>query len=226
MRPRDVRDEHRAADELAEHFRRLGRERARGRRRRGRTAGLATVAAVLSASAVAGATGLFGGTGPEVETTPDLGPGLSRVPADERVAQATVVDPSGGLPWGVRVYTSRRAETCVVTGRVRDGRLGRLSDSRFRPLPAEQPGFCADLAEQGLVATVRVYGADYGERSVLYGIVDRSVVGVALRGPEGTSSVTVASDGTFIAVRKGLSAFAGTTLVADRGSGQTDLRLG
>jgi hypothetical protein len=53
-----------------------------------------------------------------------------------------------------------------------------------------------------------------GGRDVLFGVVDRTVSGLELRSATGqTAPVSVKGDGTFVVVRRGHGAFAGTQLV-------------
>jgi hypothetical protein len=64
---------------------------------------------------------------------------LSRlVPGSSRLVAVRAPDPSGGLPWGIRVFRARSGVTCVQVGRVLDGRIGVIgSDRRFHELPAQ-----------------------------------------------------------------------------------------
>jgi hypothetical protein len=133
-----------------------------GRRRR-RLTGRVLVIAVLSllalaAAAWAAATLLgrgdpvqYGRGGPPLPTV------RYGVPSPD-AAQApllTAPDPRGGLPWGLRVYTTSRGYACAQLGRVYQGRLGLLGidgafggDGLFHEL---RPGVVSLGASCGLV---------------------------------------------------------------------------
>jgi hypothetical protein len=50
-----------------------------------------------------------------------------------RLLPVSVSDPAGGLPWGMRVFSTKRGEGCIQLGRLLDGKLGALgSDNSFR----------------------------------------------------------------------------------------------
>jgi hypothetical protein len=122
---------------------------------RARRVHVAAVAAVLllagSAIGVA-ATGLLDGSpvSPEVAPNPDAGNGVPV--AGERDAGLALLasDPTGGLPWGLRVLHTTRGQMCVQVGRVQGGQLGELGvdsafgdDGRFHPLSGDvlPPGY-------------------------------------------------------------------------------------
>ena len=49
-----------------------------------------------------------------------------------RLLPVSTPDPAGGLPWGMRVLSTKRGEGCVQAGRLLDGKLGALGqDSAF-----------------------------------------------------------------------------------------------
>jgi hypothetical protein len=83
---------------------------------------------------------------------------------------AEAPDPSGGLPWGLRLIQKRPLAACLQVGRVRDGRIGALgqdgsygNDRRFHPIPVTQNFPCdrtdasghlfVDVFEQKVVAS-------------------------------------------------------------------------
>ncbi len=70
---------------------------------------------------------------------PDEGAGVVEGPSP--LPALRMRDPHGGLPWGLRVFSSSRGGSCVQVGRVQGGRLGRVvaeaaGGDRFRPLRA------------------------------------------------------------------------------------------
>ncbi len=110
------------------------------------------VAALLALGGGAGAvaaTGLLQGAPvkPEVAPVATAGNGL---PVGAEKLSILAADPSGGLPWGLRVLHTTRGQTCVQVGRVEGSELGELGldsafgdDGRFHPLPASvlPPGY-------------------------------------------------------------------------------------
>jgi hypothetical protein len=118
------------------------------------------VAAVLllSGGAVAlAATGLLSGSPvkPEVPLNPAAGNGLpvAGAPAQLVLHEA---DPSGGLPWGMRIEHTTRGQLCVQVGRVDGAQLGELGldsafgdDGLFHALPATvlAPGYGGSAAQ-------------------------------------------------------------------------------
>jgi hypothetical protein len=109
-------------------------------------------ALVLSGSAVAlAATGLLSGSPvkPEVAPNAAAGNGLPLSGASAHLA-LLAPDPSGGLPWGMRIEHTTRGQLCLQVGRVDGSQLGVLGldsafggDRRFHALPATvlPPGY-------------------------------------------------------------------------------------
>src|SRR4051812_37754009 len=97
---------------------------ARRWRRRGAPVLVALGSLVVVGGAVAAATGLLA-TGDPVP--PQRGPALV-APAKPKtgftLAGVRAVDPEGGPDWGIGTYDARVGATCVVVGRVQNGRLG------------------------------------------------------------------------------------------------------
>ena len=114
--------------------------------RRGRPALVLAVLLVLASGSAVAASALFG---PPVRAGLVLTGGPKAGPV--ALAPLRVADPAGGLAWGVRVYTPRRAAaagagtlSCVQIGRVLDNRLGVVgedgafgNDGLFHVLPVE-----------------------------------------------------------------------------------------
>ena len=75
--------------------------------------------------------------------SPVVGAGLP-LPGQSRLLPLRVPDPSGGLPWGMRVVQTTRGLVCVQIGRVQDGELGELGIDgayrRRRQIPSVGPG--------------------------------------------------------------------------------------
>jgi hypothetical protein len=64
-------------------------------------------------------------------------------PGTVRLLPIRTPDPSGGPPWGLRVFSTKRGVGCIQVGRLVDGRLGALGqdgafedDGRFHEIPA------------------------------------------------------------------------------------------
>ncbi|HEU4973975.1 MAG TPA: hypothetical protein VFT50_02710 [Baekduia sp.] len=127
-------------------------------------AGLASL--LIAGGAVAGVTGLLDNGDPVPSAPSEQSP---VVPTTQRLVLASVraADPDGGPPWGIGTYDAtargvitagKESVTCVVVGRVQNGRLGVVGrddvfddDGRFHPLSptAEGSGMCTGRAADG-----------------------------------------------------------------------------
>jgi hypothetical protein len=223
----EIPREHEAARALQREFERLGRERAaaagatarrRGPRRR-RTLVLALVATLLLAAVAAAATGLLWDDDPVSSEREPLSPALERAPGDARLSPVRVPDPVEGPPWGARTYTSRLGLPCIYVGRVQAGRLGLVRDGRFAPYTGRVGGQCATEPDQHLTFSVRRSSEPDGGRSLVYGLVDRTVTSVALLRGVRRETLPIAPDGVFLHVSAGAEALRGAqleTVVAGR----------
>lgn len=209
-----IPDEHEAARALQREFERLARERAPARAaRRVRGSLVVALGALLAATAVAvGASGLLEDDPAPTDPRP-LPPSAEREPADVRLAVVRVPDPAGGLPWGVRLYTSRLGTPCVFPGQLRGERLGAVRRGRFVPYPDRVGGACASRPGQHLVVAMRRTAEPDVGRAILYGVADRTVSSIALESAGGSRRVPIAPDGVFLHVARGAGAFRGVTLV-------------
>lgn len=227
--------EHTAAKSLENAFRVLGEERARARPGRRRPfpstrVALAAATSVLVAAGVATGTKVFTGEGDAVDSDPTgltgrIQPSLGY----RRLAEARATDPGDAEPWGLRMFTSAKGETCLTLGRVVGGRLGVLADGQFQELPARAGGMCAPLDAHHIVMAVRDYYAASRDRhrTVLYGAADRTVRTVDVVSTQGrTTPVPIAADGTFIVVRGGDRPFHLARLVVDGAGGRRVRPLG
>jgi hypothetical protein len=103
----------------------------RRRRRRFRLgATFAVAGAVVAAGGALAATGQIelGSPDPPVHHSPDAagrGIGVPQ-PGSSRLLGVRAADPSGGPPWGIRVFRSSRGYPCAQYGRVVAGRLVRI----------------------------------------------------------------------------------------------------
>jgi hypothetical protein len=115
---------------------------------------------VLGTVAGLGAAGVFNrGTalGPSVAPSPIAGEGVA-LPGSARLLALRTSDPSGGLPWGLRVVRTTRGLECVDVGRVDYGTIGVLGqdgafddDRRFHPVSTNVFGNlgCATIDARG-----------------------------------------------------------------------------
>jgi hypothetical protein len=223
-----IAPEHTAARALEDSFRALGEERARGqvKARRpwhGVSHGFPRVAVVavtglLLVAVAATGTKVFLGDGGELPADSAGVKGrLAPAPAYRQLAQASARDPLDHRPWGLRTFKSAAGDTCLALGRVVGTRLGVVRTGQFKELPTRKGGVCGPLATQHLVMSSRDYfnAAIAGGRTVLYGIVDRSITRLSLQPETGRSAaVPIAPDGTFVVVRTGTTAFAHDRLIA------------
>jgi hypothetical protein len=229
--------EHEAARALEESFRRLGEERAaqarRERRpRRGRRAwpvgrSVAVAAAgLLAASAVAAGTKVFVADEGPLKGDSSPGAAVERAPGDRRLALAMARDPAEREPWGLRVYTSKQGRSCLVLGRVVDGRLGRLQSGRFAELPSDAAGSCGDLTRDHVLIVAQAYPLMAGGRTVLFGLADRTIQRLDLLAADGSARrVPIAADGTYAVALPGADALQRMRLRIAGSRGVTTRRL-
>ena len=91
--------------------------------------------------------------------SPVVGAGLP-LPGQSWLLALRVPDPSGGLPWGMRVVQTTRGLVCVQIGRVQNGQLGELGidgayhdDGRFHPVgPGVLPTYAGGASEGGVTS--------------------------------------------------------------------------
>jgi hypothetical protein len=230
----EIPPEHTALKSLEQTFRAAGEEKERlrrlERRRTRRRAMLATVAAIAAASgSVAVATNVFDKDDPPVRARDATTGELAPAPADRHLALASAADPVERHGWGVRIYQGRTGETCAVAGRLMQGRLGVIQNGRFREFAAGIPGQCADLAVEHALVAVRNYGAGAtagATRTVVYGIVDRTVTGVGIGRTAPGRQIPVAADGTFVYPVQGVRTLAGQRAFVAGAGGVRSLPLG
>ncbi len=100
---------------------------------------------VIAAVALAAAGVLSGGSPvrPSPGSSPTAGIGVP-TRGESRLLTLKVADPTGGLPWGMRIVHTTRGLVCVQVGRLYRGQLGVLGrdgafddDGRFHPLPPD-----------------------------------------------------------------------------------------
>jgi hypothetical protein len=188
------------------------------------------LAALTAAAVAATGTKVFLGDGGTLRSDTDgLAGRLDPAPRYRQLAQATARDPRGREPWGLRVFHGATGDTCVVLGRVVDGRLGVIRRGQFRELPTRTGGVCAPLASHHIIMTARHYApATIADgRTAVYGIVDRTVTSLRIRHDGGmTEPLRIAPDGTFVVVRAGRGPFAAAALVATGSAGRQVRPLG
>lgn len=87
----------------------------------------ALVVATPTVAAVGAASGWFSRGTPDLYYPPSPLSGLGKVlPKGDRLLPGRVADPDGGPPWGVRLVSTNRGDTCIQVGRVEDGQIGAL----------------------------------------------------------------------------------------------------
>lgn len=175
--------------ELTAAAHRQGTTRRHGASRR---MGLAVAACCLVVAAAVGAGILIGGDDSRdaVRATAD--------PAHRAPIVVTAPDPDGSLPWAARIYTSADGSECIVAGRLKDGRLGRLVRGVFRPLSREALAMCGQLEPRRFFYTaVRVDGD--ADRSLLYGRAGDDVKALSIAAA-GKGDVRVGPGGAFLVV--------------------------
>jgi hypothetical protein len=226
--------EHTAAKALEHAFRALGEERARARgaaprRRAARIAGAAAVSVLAVAGAATG-TRVFTGDGGEIRSdSPGAGDRVEPEPGYRQLAQASAADPVQEQRWGLRTFRSARGETCIVDGRVVGGRLGVVRGGQFKEFSARTPATgCGPLErDHVVVGTDNYVDRDIkGGRTLLFGVVDRTITAVTVRLGDDATPVGVAADGSFIAVHRGVDAFRGAQLVFEGPGGHRTQPLG
>jgi hypothetical protein len=230
--PPDRQSTHALYEELERAGRRMAAERRPARRRAPwRSGALAPALSALLAILVVGGgvavgTKVFTADDDPLPSDSGAPADVRHAPSDAHVAQATSRDPvDARARWGLRLYPNGRGDTCVLAGRLQDGRLGRVLDGRFSELPAGAPGFCTDLEAEHAMVVTRGATAGTGPRALLYGAVDRTVTGLSLGRPGAERPVTIAPDGTYLVVGVGAFAFRGQQLVIARGDDRRTVPL-
>jgi hypothetical protein len=135
-------------------------------------------------------------------------------PGDAYRGNAVATDPQQPtVRWGVGVYPSQNGrDTCLLAGRVRGQGLGVEHNGRFTSLSKDAPGFCDDIGVRHAIFATRSYFNATGSRTLLYGLVDRTVASLRLGLPGALKELDVARDGTFILVVDGTKALRGQQL--------------
>jgi hypothetical protein len=224
----EIPPEHTALKSLEQSFREVGEERRRthrsDRRRRRLRSVLATVAgvALTSGSVVVAKKVLFDDDlsmwvdRPAVEVAPDRRPAL-----------AIAADPVDRYAWGVRISYTRAGDTCAIAGRLLQGRLGVMQNGSFHELAAGTPGQCIDMAAEHAIVAVRNYGVGAGvARTVVYGMVDRTVTGVGIGRTAPGRQIPIADDGTFVYAVRGARALDGQQAFVTGADGVRSRTLG
>jgi hypothetical protein len=178
-----------------------------GRRALGPVVGTVAAFGVVGAG-VAISTDFFAADGGSVGAGPKPPAETRHAPGDAYRGNAIAVDPSiPALRWGVGVYPSQNGrDTCLLAGRVRGQALGVEQDGRFTRLSKDAAGFCDDIDVRHVIFTTRSYLNATGDRTLLYGLADRTVTSLRFGPPGALKALDVASDGTFIVVASGTNA--------------------
>jgi hypothetical protein len=133
-----------------------GRQRRTRRRRTVPASAAAVLAALLLASAVALAvTGTFStGSAVRAPERPVAGVGAGIAARGTSLLPARVVDPVGGLPWGMRLVRTTRRLVCLQVGRIEGAQLGLLGqdgafgdDGRFHSVAPDVVGYNRETTE-------------------------------------------------------------------------------
>jgi hypothetical protein len=135
-------------------------------------AALALAAAAFAATQLIGVGRPVGGSRPQHQA-PSTGvgvpvPGAHSPHGSVRLLSISVADPSGGLPWGMRIVRTTRGLVCVQVGRLLDGKLGVIGidgefedDGLFHELPAAvlDPYTCSEPNQHVLYGAVAMPAA-------------------------------------------------------------------
>ena len=144
----------------------------------------AVVAILVPAGAVAGATAVLSEDGAPLPGERDLPSDLQPAVDPGIRLDSAVPDPAGGLPWALKVFTNQDGLECAVVGRLRNGVLGQLRGTEFRPFPEGVPGACGDLSKEGLSVAVE-RRAEPQPRTVVYGLTaGREPVSITIAGEQ------------------------------------------
>jgi hypothetical protein len=135
----------------------------------------------------------------------DIPPRLLPRAGTTRLDPLRIPDTAGGLPWGVRVSTSRSGATCYAFGRVQQRRLGLVDmQGRFRPLPLTGVGSCGDLSVDPVAFDIRrVTTADGRTRTLVGGVAGRDVQRLVAEQPAPARKLTPSATGAFLLVYDG-----------------------
>jgi hypothetical protein len=204
--------------------------------RRRRRAALIAIAATLALAVAAWAATSLLSIGPPVpyrHGAPVAGKGIGAiVPGSVQLLADDVADPAGGLPWGLRTYTTTRQFGCLQIGRVYQGKLGLLDRDRtfheLRPgILAGDAGWCMPLDGAGHAFLALHLNIDESGRPAFCGFFrapghlqrcGRSVrtIDVGFLGPDATriayrvrgrsrTAATLGADGGYLVVQRWLT---------------------
>jgi hypothetical protein len=188
-----------ALDELRERLREAAHRELTGaprRRRRRRRAGGLLAAVLLVAAGAAGAADLIATGEPVKDPRAGMSAGYRPGPG---LLQLSVIarDPAGGPGWGVRVYTARNHQRCVLAGVVNGADLGRMSGGRFHPY---QRGFAGACGRPGRPFGTLQYT---GGRTLVFGIARPGAQRVTIAVSGAAHSARTGRGGAFLAVYRG-----------------------
>jgi hypothetical protein len=143
---------------------------------------LAVAALGAAALGVSAGSALVGGA------TPPAPQSQVPVAASVRIGP-TAADPTGGIDWALRVYTSTSGGSCVEAGRVTgDGFRQIDATGAQRALPLAAAATCGDLATEPVILAVNAYPArgDRDARTVLFGRASPSVAEILVQRRDGS----------------------------------------
>ncbi len=195
-------------DELGAEFRRIGEPRARRVRLAHRTLVLAVLLGLLLVGAATAAILISSGAPLPAAHVQDLHSSGVPLPGSVRLAGLDAPDPSGSAPvWDIRLSRTRGGETCSAVGQVLGGQFGIVGlDHVFRALPLGGVDSCGVDSPAGpVLAGARVFvGTAPGEaRTVVNGVAGNGARSVTAYGPEGSRSLRLGPEGSFITVYRG-----------------------
>jgi hypothetical protein len=223
----DIPPDRRSSHELYEQFRIAGERKARIERQVRRRTWVryvpgpvvgALLAFLVVGSGIAVGTKVFTSDDAPIKHDSGVSTDAQRVPGDRRVADAVAVDPAArGARWGMRISINNKGATCAAAGRRFDDRVGRVIAGTFREYPDDVVNGCADLSTAHVIVALRGDAVDTAHRTLLFGVVDRTVTGLAVVRANQDEPVAIAPDGTYLVVRPSDRAFADTQLRITRG---------
>lgn len=191
-----------ALESLALDFRRVAQSSTIVRRRGWRRPVFAVPLATLAIAGSAAAGALLVSEGEPIKPAPiaDFSAEQQPLPQTARVGGVQTSDPAGGPPWALMTYRNAGGQTCLIPGRLVNGKVGVLASGVFHELPLRGPGQCVTLRDGQPLSMTLTRSRDLGDATVVYGIAGRRVAHITFTTPGGPVTVVPDPDGLYLAV--------------------------